>query len=321
MRLLEAAEPIFARHETFHPRYGWFRKAYAAVGSDPRMFTRDDAPIQLGVGKNMVRAIRFWGTAAKLIEASPGSGRGRSASMLPTDLGDRLFGEHGWDPYMEDPATLWLLHWLLLAPPCHLPVWWLAFNEFHSVEFADDQLEQVIAAQLEVATQWRTPHPSSLRKDVRALLRTYTPVARSARTAIDDILDCPLRELRLIGRSEATDRYRFATGPKPSLPPTAVTFAALDYVERSAPGTRTVTVSHLAQESGGPGKAFKLTESHLREAIRSVAAESATIELTAVAGVPQLSWRGSPGETALAIMDDYYGRSNHGWPEAKEVPA
>ena len=87
MRLLEAAEPIFARHETFHPRYGWFRKAYAAVGSDPRMFARDDAPIQLGVGKNMVRAIRFWGTAAKLIEASPGSRRGRSASMVQTDLG------------------------------------------------------------------------------------------------------------------------------------------------------------------------------------------------------------------------------------------
>ncbi len=320
MLLIEAAEPIFARHETFHPRYGWFRKAYAAVGRDPRMFTRSDAPIQLGVGKNMVRAIRFWGTAAKLIDASPGSRRGRYAEMVQTDLGERLFGEHGWDPYMEDPATLWLLHWLLLAAPCHLPVWWLAFNDFHAVEFTDDQLEQVIGAQLE-ATQWRTPHPSSLRKDVRALLRTYTPAARSARTAIDDILDCPLRELRLLGRSEATDRYRFATGPKPSLPPTVVTFAALDYVERTAPGTRTITVTQLAHESGGPGKAFKLTESHLREAIHSVATNSANIELTAVAGVPQLSWDGSPGETARATMDDYYGRSNHRLPDAKGVPA
>ena len=320
MRLVQAAEPFFARHETFHPRYGWFRKAYAAVGSDERMFTNRDAPILLGVGKNMVRAIRFWGTAAKLIEASPGSRRGRYTKMVQTDLGDRLFGENGWDPYMEDPATLWLLHWLLLAPPCHLPVWWVAFNEFHAVEFTEDALEQVVGAHLG-ATQWRTPHPSSLRKDLRALLRTYTPAARSARTAIDDILDCPLRELRLIGRSEATDRYRFATGAKPSLPPNVVTFAALDYVERTTPATRTITLSHLAQESGGPGKAFKLTESHLREAIRSAAAESADIELAAVAGVPQLSWRGSPGETARAIMDDYYGLSNQRWPEAKEVSA
>ncbi len=321
MRLVEAAEPIFARHETFHPRYGWFRKAYAAVGRDPGMFTSEDAPIQLGVGKNMVRAIRFWGTAAKLIRTSPGPRRGRSSKMVQTDLGNRLFGEHGWDPYMEDPGTLWLLHWLLLASPCHLPVWWVAFNEFHAVEFDENQLEQVMAAQLQVAPNWRTPHPSSIRKDVRALLRTYTPAARTARRVIDDILDCPLRELRLIGRSEATDRYRFATGPKPSLPPAVVTFSALDHVERTAPGIRTVTVSRLAQESGGPGKAFKLTEGHLREAIGSVAAASTEIELAAVAGGSQLSWSGNPSDIGLAILNDYYGRSNRGWREATEMPA
>ena len=90
------------------------------------------------MGKNMVRAIRFWGTAAKLIEEQSGFAAG---AVRPTwfglRLGYRLFGEEGWDPYMEEPATLWLLHWLLLASPCHLPVWWLAFNEFHAVEFND----------------------------------------------------------------------------------------------------------------------------------------------------------------------------------------
>ena len=38
---------------------------------------------------------------------------------------------------MEDPGTLWLLHWLLLAPKSQLLVWWLAFNEFNAVEFAE----------------------------------------------------------------------------------------------------------------------------------------------------------------------------------------
>ena len=67
MRLVEAAKPTFARHETFHPRYGWFRKAYAVTDDDPQIFSREDAPVSIGVGKNMVRAIRFWGLAAKLI--------------------------------------------------------------------------------------------------------------------------------------------------------------------------------------------------------------------------------------------------------------
>ena len=310
MRLTDAAKRVFARHETFHPRYGWFRKAYEAVGEDPKIFVQQDAPVRLGVGKNMVRAIRFWGTAAKLIEASSDSPPRSSASMARAPLGDKLFGDGGWDPYMEEPATLWLLHWLLLAPPCWLPVWWVAFNEFHAVEFDEDELESVILTQLQVAAEWKEPHRSSIRKDMSALFRTYTPAERSARVGIDDILDCPLRELGIIGRSEATDRYRFTIGPKPGLPADVVAFAALDYVDRTNPRSRTITLSQLAQESGGPGRAFKLMEADLREAIASVAAESARIELVTATGASQLSWSGSPRGTADAILDDYYGRSS-----------
>ena len=146
MHLSEAAEPTFARHETFHPRYGWFRKAYNFAAKDTRIFSREDAPVRLGVGKNMVRAIRFWGLAAKLIKPNRQSSKSHASELAPTPLGHFLFGVSGWDRYMEDPGTLWLLHWLLLARPCRLPVWWLAFNEFHPVEFADDDLEAATTA-------------------------------------------------------------------------------------------------------------------------------------------------------------------------------
>ena len=100
--------------------------------SDHAIFSRPEAPVEIGVGKNMVRAIRFWGTAARLITDDPHNARGREARWVPTRRGRALFGEDGWDPYMEDPGTLWLLHWLLLAPnKSRLPVWWLAFNEFN----------------------------------------------------------------------------------------------------------------------------------------------------------------------------------------------
>ena len=93
MRLAEAAERSFARHETFHPRYSWFRKAYAHVTDDPRIFSRPDAPVEIGVGKNMVRAIRFWGTAARLIIDDPTNAKGREARCVPTRRGRALFGE------------------------------------------------------------------------------------------------------------------------------------------------------------------------------------------------------------------------------------
>ena len=53
--LAEAAvERSFARHETFHPRYSWFRKANAEAAEDGSVVSRENAPVQMGVGKNVV---------------------------------------------------------------------------------------------------------------------------------------------------------------------------------------------------------------------------------------------------------------------------
>ena len=312
MRLVDAAKPTFARHETFHPRYGWFRKAHAFVAEDPRIFVAKDAPVRIGVGKDMVRAIRFWGLAAKLIEEGAESPNRRVLDLVPASMGQRLFGDNGWDRYMEDPGTLWLLHWLLMAPPCLLPVWWLAFNEFHAVEFSEDDLLMAITTQLEAIDGWGVPHRSSVSKDVTVLLRTYAPAEPSSgRTGIDDILDCPLRELSLIGRSPATKRYRFSLGPKPGLPPAILTYAALDYIARTCAAGRTVTISRLAQEPGAPGRAFKLTDGDLLEAIEPVAEKTESLRLAATLGAIQLSWSKAPGEIAGQILDDYFRSDVH----------
>ena len=95
MRLADMAERSFARHETFHPRYDWFRKAYAFVADEGNDFNQEDAPIIIGVGKNMVRAIRFWGLAAKLIVKGQQSRKPRTPSLVPTRRGRALFGEKG----------------------------------------------------------------------------------------------------------------------------------------------------------------------------------------------------------------------------------
>lgn len=316
MRLIDAAEPTFARHETFHPRYGWFRKAVSVVADRPDVFTSADAPVRIGVGKNMVRAIRFWGRAAKLIEKASQSPNPRSPNLIPTDFGNRLFGASGWDPFMEDPGTLWLLHWRLLAPPCLLPVWWLAFNEFHPMEFTDHQLETAIIRHLEGAVAWKPPHRSSIRKDVSALMRTYAPAEQGGRTRVDDILDCPLRELNLIGRSAATSRYRFNLGAKPTLPPAILAYATLDYIDRPGIRGNTVTISHLSHEQGAPGKVFKITESELRAALEPVIADAEQVTLAGTTEAIQIS--DEPRAIADLILDHYYKHAPSGLPDSHE---
>ncbi|MCY4280542.1 MAG: DUF4007 family protein [Acidimicrobiaceae bacterium] len=312
MRLTDAATHSFARHETFHPRYGWFRKAYAVAAADPYAFGRPDAPVVIGVGKNMVRAIRFWGLAAKLITEDPRSSNHRAPEVVPTRRGHALFGEQGWDPYMEDPGTLWLLHWLLLAPPSRLPVWWLAFNELNAVEFSDADLAAAVAAQLEAVADWTPPAESSVWKDISALLRTYAPAERSRRGSIDDLLDCPMRELNLLGRSPATGLHRFTLGPKPTLPSEIVAHAVLDYIDRAGSGGRTVTLGRLAHEPASPGRAFKLNDKELLAALAPVVDRFDELALTAPAGAWQFAYSEDPEQIATAVLDDYYGRSSSG---------
>ena len=77
----------FSGHETFVLRYGWLKKAYDAVLDDPGIFTRDDAVVTLGVGKNMVRSIRHWALACEVLREEP---KTRGLRLLPADLGTFL---------------------------------------------------------------------------------------------------------------------------------------------------------------------------------------------------------------------------------------
>lgn len=98
----------FGGHEKFVFRQSWLKKGFDLVCAEPTIFTQSDALVRLGVGKNMVRSIRYWCLALGLVEAHPDRTK---ASLQPTPLGERLLSDGGWDPYLEDTATLWLLHW------------------------------------------------------------------------------------------------------------------------------------------------------------------------------------------------------------------
>src|ERR1700759_2164259 len=97
----------FSGHESFPARYTWLPKAYKAILQNPEIFADDNnAMVKLGVGKNMVKSIRFWVQAFSVAQPSQ-NGPGLSV----TDFGHQLFGEQGYDPFLEDIQTLWLLHW------------------------------------------------------------------------------------------------------------------------------------------------------------------------------------------------------------------
>src|SRR5947209_5279637 len=94
----------FSGHESFQCRQLWLKKGYDYVKSG-KFFSDDDAVVALGVGKNMVTSIRFWMKAFNLL----------TSDDKLTDLAHKIFADEGYDPYIEDEATLWLLHYQLVT--------------------------------------------------------------------------------------------------------------------------------------------------------------------------------------------------------------
>lgn len=296
----------FARHETFHPRYGWLRKAYEGACHGVDAFSRPDATVMLGVGKNMVNAIKHWGMAFDLLDEVRLPDRKRVARYVPSALAEAMFSEDGWDPYLEDPASLWLLHWRLLRPPCHAPAWWLAFNGFGPVQFTDEQLLHFIEEIVDSTPEWSRIASSSIKKDVDCVIRMYAPTKAKGRQGLEDILDCPFRDLGLIEPVPDEPRtFRWSHAPKSSLPPEIVAHAAVDFARRTGTGT-TVTLTRLATAPGGPGRAFKMPEAQLYEALATAAEMVDGLSVTSPGGIRQLVIPATADDLPMRIVERYF---------------
>ena len=72
---------------------------------------------------------------------------------------------------MENPASLWLLHWNLLKEPCTATARAFAFNQFSATEFTAENLLEDLREHAE-GFSGKTAD-SSLKKDVNCILRMY----------------------------------------------------------------------------------------------------------------------------------------------------
>jgi hypothetical protein len=284
--------PIFARHETFAPRFGWLKKGFDAVLENPNIFLREDAHVQLGVGKNMAKSIRYWCKAFKLIDDDG-----------TTEFGNLLLKENGLDPYLEDVATLWLLHWQLLKPDYLATTWYFTFFQFRKNEFKADESFFFDLRDYCVATFNSQIAESSLKKDISCLVKMY--LTQEAKFSLnEDNLDSPFAELGLI--NSVGTNLSFSIGQKPTLPLEIMVAACLEFADLISPQTETISVNRLLYEVGSPGMAFKITSSILCDAIAQVSRYEKKIALSDSANILQMSFKGNAKELSKKLIYQYY---------------
>jgi hypothetical protein len=190
-----------------------------------------------------------------------------------------------------------------------LPVWWLTFNEFTPMEFSEDDLFNYIIDRLQRSGIGVVPTISSVKKDVSCLLRMYV-TGNVAGPSIDDVIDCPFRDLGLIEHVwDDHKRYRFILGRRLTLPLAIIAYACIDYLGRAGSGSRSITVGRLAHSVGGPGRVFRITEDVISTAIDEYSRLQGGIAVSSVAGVKQLVLTNDASDQhvlARQMIETYY---------------
>lgn len=297
---VRSGKATFGRHESFPLRFGWIAKGLAAIRDRPTALSHDDATVALGVGKNMVLSIRHWLQAARLVrpcEKGPG--------LQASEIAELVFGEHA-DPYLEDDATIWLLHWLLaMNPTGSTAIYWF-FNHFHKLTFSN---EEVASALRDFANDKVAPKTSvaTLKRDAALVLRMYTRSQRGDRLALEDSLDSPLAMLDLIVRVDG-HTWRSAPATRKEIPTPVLGFAVAELfccMNREQLPVQDLMYSTMAHCA--PGAVFRMTEEGLVNKLEALCvAHPDTLFLDRTAGVFQLYKRGPL--TPLAILRDAYPR-------------
>ena len=311
---MSVGEPryVVGAHETFPFRTGWLKKGYDAVRQDSFAFGRDDAVVRLGVGKNMVRSIRFWCLATQIVEEMRSSG---SKPLRTTRIGDKLLADDGWDPYLENPASLWLIHWQLVTNPRRASAWWYIFAAYPDDEFTKPRLVDFLHAIVE--RQQQAVSPSSLARDVDCFLRTYIPSMHHAISLSETTFDCPLAELDLVRSADTHGVYRFRTGRKEGLPPQVVGYTLLQYFRSHASHRRSLSLRECLYGPGSPGQAFRLDGESMQENLfRLIGLTHGILDVTETAGIAQVFLHvASPDaleDIAMGLLEDYYRGCGNG---------
>lgn len=152
-------------HEKFSLRDGWLNKGLIMVNRDPFVFQGKNGPDIFGIGNNMVKSLRYWLRAFKLMEDSPTKG----AKL--TDFG-RIILEN--DPYLEDIYTIWLLHSHIAKNAEEATSWFVFFNKVDFEEMEKEYIEAILLREITKYASGIAFSDKSVKNDLDVLLNMYS---------------------------------------------------------------------------------------------------------------------------------------------------
>lgn len=285
----------FSGHDTFHCRQLWLKKGYDFVKNGNK-FTDNESVVTLGVGKNMVSAIYFWMKAFGLID--------KNGNI--TDIADYIFSLEGQDPYLEDEATLWLLHYQLVTMG-QASIYNLVFNDLRKekIEFTKDNFLS-FAERKATEFGFSQFNRKTVSTDFDVLTKMYIRTTEQVKDK-EDTFSGLLTDLNLIQEEKkANSSYSIPNDYRINLPEEIILYTILDNDNFQ----NSISLNTLFQDRNQAGSVFAITKNALMEKLESISKNPAFrdygITLSDHAGIKELQFTSKPNK--FDVLNHYYGR-------------
>ena len=280
----------FSGHDSFQCRQLWLKKGYDYIKSQ-KSFNDEDAVVKLGVGKNMVSAIRYWMKAFNIIDSKD----------KPTEFGTKLLDdENGYDPFLEDEASLWLLHYQLIKTGL-ASTYSIIFNEFRKEKlfFNKDTFVNYLK-RIREGDKSLIFNENTLADDFVVFTKMYRNEEETKN--VEDSFSGILSEIELlntIGKGK-DEQYQIENNERNKLPESVLLFSILDNSNYG----NSISLNSLEHDNNSPASIFCLNRNGLTNKISEIVNDNKQITFTDNAGIKELQFKNKPN--AYLILDKYY---------------
>lgn len=280
----------FSGHESFQCRQLWLKKGYEYIRSG-KSFNDEDAVVILGVGKNMVASIRFWMKAFNLLEQDD----------KLTYFATKLLSDDGYDPYLEDEASLWLLHYQLIKNGIS-STYSLVFNELRreKIEFTRDNFIAFIRRKAE-AEKSVPFNEKTLIEDFSVMSKMYLRSDYQVKDK-EDSFSGLLTELDLLKtyHKGKEDFFVIENSERPEIPDEVILYAIID----SSNSDLSINLNSIEYDYNSVGSIFALNRPGLINKIENLVSKHSYIIYNDQAGIKELQFKKKP--TAISVLERYY---------------
>ena len=250
----------YARHESFYLRDKWISKGMKAIKEDSRFFFDKDGFEKIGLGKNMVKSLRFWMLAMNLMEEN------ENKEHELTEIGKIIFSA---DRLLQKNETVSILHYHLVRNYNDLAtVFYWYFNIY----------KETITQRPELKKSFKTwvknnePKPvseTSLNRDIDVLVQLYTKDANE--NDPEDFIFSPFTKLNLIKEEPSEEKNENIRKISPEIDKVGLSslyYVLLIYANEN--DIELISLDEIINENFLWGKVYNLSRNKIIEALNKL---------------------------------------------------